>query len=148
MQNQFLQLLVLGIITASALCGQTATGRIAGTVTDATGAVIPNVAITARDEKTGQERKVISDNTGNYVVPNLAPSTYTVLAQASGLGPTEISQVPVPVGTERRVNIVLQPAAQAEQINVASGELAVIDTASAAVGANVNAREVATLPLN
>src|SRR5919198_1537041 len=134
MKTRILHILLLGTIGISSIYGQTANGRIVGTVTDPTGAVIPNAAITARDHKTGQERKVLSNETGNYMIPNLAPSTYTVIGQGSGLGPTEITKVPLPVGTERRVNLVLQPAAQAEQINVASGELAVIDTASAAVG--------------
>src|SRR5437868_3265054 len=127
---------------------QTATGRIVGTITDPSGAVIPNAAITAVDEKTGQGRKVAADTIGYYVVSNLAPSTYKISAQGSGLGPTELTGIPLSVGQERRVNVVLQPSSQATQITVSGGELASIDTASAAVGTNVNAREVATLPLN
>jgi hypothetical protein len=128
--------------------GQTATGRIVGTVADSSGAVIPDAMVTIVDEKTGLERRTNADAAGNYTVTNLAPGTYKVIGKGSGLGPTEVTQVPLPVGTERRVNLTLQPTAQAEQITVAAGELAVIDTASAAVGTNVNAREVATLPLN
>src|SRR5262249_14690834 len=79
---------------------------------------------------------------------NLAPSTYKLTAKGSGLGPTEISGVPLAVGTERHVNIVVAPPTQTTEITVASGELAQVDTSSAAVGTNVNAREVATLPLN
>src|SRR5689334_23030409 len=108
MKTRFLPILVLGGLAASFVYGQTATARIVGTVIDSTGAVIPNAAITARDEKTGQERKVVSDETGNYMIPNLAPSTYTVIGRSSGLSTAEITQIPLPVGTERRINIVLQ----------------------------------------
>src|SRR5690348_16833744 len=92
--------------------GQTASGRIVGVVKDATGAVVPNANITVLDEKTGQERKVTADTTGYYVVSNLAPSNYKIIAKGSGLGPAEISGVPLPVGTERHVDVVVQPASQ------------------------------------
>jgi len=78
---------------------QTATGRIVGTVTDASGAVIPDATITAVDEKTGQERKVTADTSGYYVASNLAPSSYKITAKGSGLGPTEIAGIPLAVGT-------------------------------------------------
>jgi hypothetical protein len=144
----FIVTLSLWALTAPIAYSQTATGRLVGVVTDSTGAVIPNAEITITDEKTGQERKLTADVAGYYVAPNLAPSNYKVSARGSGLGPTEVSGVPLPVGTERRVNIVLQPASQTTEITVASGELASVDMASAAVGTNVNAREVAQLPLN
>jgi hypothetical protein len=91
--------------------GQTATGRIVGTVADGTGAVVPNAAISVVDEKTGQERKVNADNSGYYIVSNLAPSTYKVTARGSGLGPTQFDAIPLSVGQERTLNIVVQPAA-------------------------------------
>ena len=46
------------------------------------------------------------------------------------------------------MNVVLNPAAVTTEINVSGGELVVVDTSSARIGANVNEREVATLPLN
>jgi len=128
--------------------GQTASGRVTGTVTDPSGAVIPNATLLAVDEKTGLERRVAADAAGYYVISNLAPSTYRISARGSGLGPTELSGIPVSVGQERQVNIVLQPSSQASQVTVSGGDLAVVDTSSAAIGSNVSSREVATLPLN
>src|SRR5215813_1476275 len=139
---------LLGAMVLRLAFGQIDAARIVGTVADPSGAVIPNAAIVVKDEKTGQERKVVADERGLYVVPNLAPSTYTVTAQGNGLGPQEYSQIPVSVGQERTLNIVLQPATVSTEVNVSGGELTVIDTSSAAIGANVNSREVATLPLN
>jgi hypothetical protein len=131
-----------------ALYSQTATGRIVGVIKDGTGAVVPDAAVTVVDEKTGQERKVAADTAGYYVVSNLAPSSYKIVAKGNGLGPAEISGVPLPVGTERHVDVVVQPASQNTEITVAAGDLAQVDTASAAIGTNVNAREVAGMPLN
>src|SRR4051812_4378682 len=86
------------VLMTPMIYGQTATGRIVGTVADSSGAVIPNAAITAIDERTGQERKVTADTIGYYVVSNLAPSTYNITAQGSGLGPTELTGIPLGVG--------------------------------------------------
>ena len=106
----------LGALMTPIVYSQTATGRIVGTVTDPTGAVIPNATITVVDEKTGQERKGTADTIGYYVISNLAPSTYKITAQGSGLGPTELTGIPLSVGQERHVNIILQPSSQATEI--------------------------------
>src|ERR1051326_6470385 len=87
---------------------QTATGRFVGTIKDTSGAVIPNAEITVSDEQTAQERKITADATVYYVRPNLGPSTYKIRARGAGLGPSEVAGIPLPVGTERHVDIVVQ----------------------------------------
>jgi len=69
-------------------------------------------------------------------------------AKSDGLGPAEYSQVHLSVGQERTLNIVLRPATVSTEVTISGGELTTIDTSSAAIGTNVNAREVGTLPLN
>src|SRR5207253_9895867 len=64
------------------------------------------------------------------------------------LGPNECSKIHLSVGQERTVNIVLHLASVTTEVTVSGGELSVVDTSSASIGANVNAREVAQLPLN
>src|SRR5579871_942086 len=122
--------------------------RIAGIVSDSTGAVIPGATVTARDTNTGGERKVTADNAGYYVIANLTPDDYVITGQGKDLGPNEFPGVHLNVGQERTFNLILQPASVATQITVAEQGLSVVDTSSAAIGANVNAREVGTLPLN
>src|SRR5215469_910346 len=148
MRLQVLHFALVGVLLAPFLHAQNVETRIVGGVTDPSGAVIPNAVISATDAKTGQERKAVADERGFYVISNLAPSTYTVKAQGNGLGPTEYSEIHVSVGQERTLNVVLQPASVATEVTVSGGELTVVDTSSAAIGANVNAREVGTLPLN
>jgi hypothetical protein len=130
------------------LQAQSDIARIVGTITDQSGAIIPGAAVTIKDEKTSQERKVSSDATGHYVAPNLPPSLYSVRAESIGLSPAQYTGLPLSVGQERVLNIVLQPSTVATEINVSGGEMTIIDMSSAAVGANVNSREVAQLPLN
>jgi len=136
------------ILLIQKLAGQTDRGLITGTVTDASGAAIPGATIAVKSEKTGDERKVISNGAGYYSVTNLSPASYSIEAKAPALGPTQYTNIRLTVGQERVLNIILQPAAISQQVNVSSGELTAIDTSSARIGANINEREVANLPLN
>ena len=154
MQSKFginlatLRMSLMGVLLLPLAFGQNDAGRIAGMVTDASGASVPGTSITVTNEKTGQERKVASDAAGAYVILNLTPSSYKITAQGNGFGLWQTSAVPLSVGQERVINIVLQPAAVTTEVNVSGGELTLVDTSSAAIGTNVNSREVATLPLN
>lgn len=122
--------------------------RIVGTVVDSTGAIIPEATIKASDTRTGAEREVQSDDKGFYVLTNLAPSVYNLTASRAQFADGRYNEINLSVGQERTVNIVLQPATVTSEITVSAGELTTIDTSSAAIGATVNAREVATLPIN
>jgi hypothetical protein len=123
-------------------------GRIVGTVADTTGAVIPNATITVKNDRTGEERTANTNSQGYYVVLQLPAAVYTITGKSAGLGPQEYREIHIAVGQERTVNIVLQPESLATEVNVSSGELAVVDTSSARIGANISEREVAQLPLN
>src|SRR5262249_48346978 len=127
-----------------AISAQTLTG----TVTDSSGAAIPGATITIKSEKTAEERTAKSNDSGIYTVTNLAAASYTITGQAPNLGPSQYTNVPVIAGQERVVNLVLQPATVTQEVNVSAGDLTTIDTSSASVGANINEREVSSLPLN
>jgi len=60
------------------------TGRIAGTIKDAKGAVIAEAEVTVASRATGEERTVIADTTGDYAVLLLTPGHYRVTIKASG----------------------------------------------------------------
>ena len=147
-KTRIVYVLIVALGLSFAAWAQSDKGRIAGMVADSTGAIIPGAEITLRNEKTGVERKLKANEQGTYVVNNLAPAPYTVIAQAAGLGPTTYANITLTVGQERTLNLILQPSTMAQEINVSGGELVVIDTSSARMGANVNEREVASMPLN
>src|SRR5690348_2574516 len=69
------------------------TGRIAGTVKDQNGAVIVGTEVTISSKTTGEERKVTSDNEGNYSAPLLTPGKYRVRLTAKGFNPANIDSV-------------------------------------------------------
>src|SRR5947209_8360163 len=112
------RLATIGILSVPLALCQTDAGRIVGTVTDPSGAVVPGAAITVSNEKTGQERKATSDSSGQYIVPNLAPSTYKITADAKGFGQWQAAGVPLSVGQERSLPIVVQPASIATEVSV------------------------------
>jgi len=136
------------VLTTPFLTPQSDTGRLAGSVTDATGAVVPKASVTITNERTGQVRKVATGDDGNYLITQLGPSTYTVKGEAAGMAAAEYTGVILQVGQERRLNIDMQPASVSTEIKVSAGDLAVVETSSAVIGTNVSAREVAELPIN
>src|ERR1051326_6699583 len=146
MLTRILRFTLVGALAAPLVYGQTDSGRIVGTITDASGAVVPNASVTVVNEKTGQERKITGDSTGTFMLPNLPVATYKLTASANGFAAWETTGLPLSVGQERSVKIVLQPASVSSSVTVASGELSVLETSSAAVSANINSREVAQLP--
>jgi len=148
MLSNILCLMGLGGLVVPATYGQSDTGRLKGTVTDATNAIIPNATVTLKNEKTGKIRKTTVSEQGTYAVTQLEPASYTVTAEATGMAPAETAGVTLQVGQERTLNIVVQPASVASEVTVSGGDLTALETSSAAIGGNVSAREVAELPIN
>ncbi|MEQ1945710.1 MAG: carboxypeptidase regulatory-like domain-containing protein [Bryobacteraceae bacterium] len=140
--------LLLSLVLLGCAAWAQDSARLVGTVTDPTGAVIPKATISVVNEKTGVKREVSADDKGYYFITNLSASVYSVAGNSTNLGPTEVKDVNLAVGQERTLNLILQPASVATEVTVSGGELTQVDTSSAAVGANVNSREVGTLPLN
>ena len=139
--------LCCSLLTSVALA-QTSVARITGTVTDPSGAVVAGAKVTAKNEKTSEERTASSRENGQYIITQLQPAVYTVTVSLAGFANAEFKSLTLQVGQERVLNAVLQPAGVTTEVIVSGGELAQVDTSSARVGANVSEREVAQLPLN
>src|ERR1700730_9865279 len=99
---------VLSSITA--LAQSQTTGRIAGTARDQKGAVIVGAEVTVSSRTTGDERKVITDATGNYAVPLLPPGTYRVKVTAHGFNSVLFDTVRVFITETTPVNTDLTVA--------------------------------------
>ena len=124
---------------------QSGQARIVGTVTDSSGAVLPKASVTVTDQKTGAKREASPDDKGFYAITNLTPSTYTVTATAANFANAEVRDYTLSAGQERNLNLSLQPGSVTTEVSVVSGALSEVETSSAAIGANVNSREVGTL---
>ncbi|MBZ5611572.1 MAG: TonB-dependent receptor [Acidobacteriia bacterium] len=123
------------------------TASVTGSVTDATGAVVPNATVTVRNQNTGEERVTQTDSAGVYVVPSLPVGTYRVEIKASGMQTTVASDIPVQVGVRIRQDFSLKVASTSETIEI-RGTAPVIEGTSVSVGSVVNQATVQEIPLN
>ncbi|MEZ5355615.1 MAG: TonB-dependent receptor [Bryobacteraceae bacterium] len=140
--------LSVAALCALSLFAQSEQGRLNGIVMDSSGAVIPGASITAKNLKTGIARSAAANDSGQFVILNLAAAQYAVTVTAEGMATREYKEVPLAVGETRALNVTLEPEGVVQQIDVSAGALAEIDTSSARIGVNVSEREVAQLPLN
>jgi hypothetical protein len=137
------------VLASPFIFAQTDTGRIAGVVRDPAGAVVSGANVTAKNERTGEERNVTTDAEGVYQIPALKASTYTVTVNAKDFAANAFTHVQLNVGQEQKLDVALSTGGLTEDVTVFAGASeAAIDTGSARMGATVNEREVVGLPLN
>lgn len=122
-------------------------GRIGGIVTDANGAIVQGASVVVKNERTGEERTATSIESGSYIVSGLRPSLYLVTASAQSLT-VRVTNVQVLAGQELNLDLKLQTTGVEEKVDIVAAADTGIDTGSAAMGVNVNPREVQALPLN
>jgi hypothetical protein len=132
---------------AQSLTAQTAsTGAIKGTVTDSSGAVVPNATIDATNNGTGLTRTVTSATDGSYIVPVLPLGTYRLKVEASGFKPEEIPSITVNVSETAVFNPILQVGGQTQEITVRA-EAEALQTTNATMGTVVASDTATALPL-
>src|SRR5215213_5187823 len=142
-----LLLAVLMFANVSLLHAQTDQGRIGGVVTDANEAVVPGASVVVKNERTGEERTATTTESGSYTISALKPSIYTVSASAQNLT-VRVTNVQLLVGQELNLALTLQATGVEEKVDIIAAADTGLDTGSAAMGVNVNPREVQALPLN
>ena len=136
------------IATAPFLSAQTAgTGALTGTVSDSSGAVIPNATVTATSVDTGQSRTAMTASDGAYTISLLPPGKYRVRFGASGFKPVEIPSATINVTETAVLDRTLEVGAQTQAVTV-EGEVEAIQTASSALGTVVGTTAITALPLN
>ncbi|HEY2866395.1 MAG TPA: TonB-dependent receptor [Pyrinomonadaceae bacterium] len=146
--RSILAMLFLTFLLSLAAFGQSDKGQISGLVTDANGAVVPGAAVTVTNQKTGQLRIVTTNEDGAFTAANLAPSTYTIEVNANNFSTVKKTDIDVLVGQQMNLEFKLPAQGVSATVDVVSGDEVVVNTASAALSANVNTREVEELPLN
>src|SRR5579864_8358484 len=135
------------LLCAVALFAQGNFGRIQGTVTDQTGAVLPGATVSITDTQRGLARTLNTDAAGEYNAPNLIPGTYTVRVEAKGFKALDRQNVVLEVGKEVRVDLTPQPGEQTQTVTVTEA-IPLVDTASSTLGGTLGNAEINDLPLN
>jgi hypothetical protein len=113
----------LVLVFAAQALAQEAT--IVGTVTDPTGAAVPNVTITVTSIDTGLARTLTSSSDGQFVAPDLRIGRYTVRAAASGFKIAEQKDVVLQINDRTRIDFKLTVGSAQEQVTVEAVAIAV-----------------------
>ncbi|MGC2163471.1 MAG: TonB-dependent receptor, partial [Silvibacterium sp.] len=125
---------------------QATTGSITGQVTDSTGAVIPNVAVTAVEVNKGVEFRGRTNAVGEYTILNVTPGMYKVTASASGFETGVALNANVEIDQKLLLNFSLKPGASSTTVVVTSAP-SMLQTQSSETGAVMETEDILDLPL-
>jgi len=131
--------------TVSLLAQSTAT--LSGTVTDPSGAVVPNAAVSIVSLGTGVERSTVSDGAGYFTAPSLQPGDYSVTVNAAGFARYVVQKVTLEVDGRVTLNAKLSVGSVGETVQV-EGAPPAIETQTMTVGQVIDQKTVQEIPLN
>ena len=146
-RNLLLLVCLFPTVPAGLLHGQTAASDIAGTVRDATGAILPGVRVTVTNQATGQQRQLTTDSNGNFLAAALPAGEYIVKAELPDFK-TEIRPgVLLQVGRQAKVDFVLDVGSISEEVTVEESATP-LQSSNAEVSEVIDNARVNSLPLN
>ena len=147
MKKIFATGLLLSVVLSAHAFGQTINATLGGTVSDASGALIPGVMITATNSGTGIVTTALTNEAGAYQFASLQSGTYRVSAELPGFQTQTYNEVALGLSQQLRLNFTLQvgTVSQAIEVTVASDTL--LATTSASVGAVLPEYQITELPL-
>src|SRR4029079_6566722 len=140
-----LAILCFSVITALA---QDPFGSIAGTVTDAQGAVVQNATVTVRNLATNASRTGMTNNDGQYRVLQLQPGVYEVKASATNFKQSVLGNIQVQVGQIASADLSLQVGDVGEVVTVNPTTEAQIERSDNTGSRVINTQQIESLPLN
>ena len=117
-----------------------------GTVTDSTGGVLPGVVVRAVNEASGNSFEAVTDATGAFRIP-LRVGVYEVTTVLAGFATTTRRGLELLVGQQVVVTLQLSPSTIQESVTV-TAEAPLIETTASSMGANIDPRQMAELPVN
>ncbi|MFL6285191.1 MAG: carboxypeptidase regulatory-like domain-containing protein [Pyrinomonadaceae bacterium] len=135
------------LLATTAAYAQSDRGSITGTVTDPTGAVVPNAKITATSLDTAEVREVTSSGEGSYTLPELRAGRWRVSVEAQGFKSVTVEDYKVAVQVTHSLDFKLEIGAVADVVTVTAEQQFAIQTDTPVRQTNVNERQVKELPL-
>jgi outer membrane receptor protein involved in Fe transport len=142
----------ISLVLISVLClaglalAQTDTARLIGTITDSTGAVIPNAAVTVTDTGTGRTITVQTSDSGEYTLNALPVGKYHIEVKQANFK-TATADFTLEVSQVLEISLRLEAGAASTTVDV-TGEVPLVDTATSTTGEVIQGRQVTELPLN
>ena len=122
------------------------TASLTGTVSDPTGAVIPNAVVTVTNTQTGAKRTDTADAKGRYTMPQLPPGAYSLTAQATGFTDVTIAPIQLQVNTPATVNVTFEKVGSTSTTVQVEGSAAQLNTVDASLGNVITSQAIVELP--
>ena len=141
----FCMLLLMSLLPAP-LWSQ-AVGTIEGTVTDSSGAVIPQAKVTAIRDATQVAQSTFTGSAGTFAIPHLDVGTYTVKVEVAGFAPQSITGITLDVSQQRNLDFKLSAAGVVQTVGVTAAP-PLINTTNGSLAGLVSQQQVESLPLN
>jgi hypothetical protein len=133
-------------ISATGVYAQVDLGQLSGTVTDSTGAVLPNASVHIHSDATGLDRTMMTDGAGSYIFGSIPNGTYTETITSTGFE-TFNTKVVVNVGGKATIDAKLQTGTSSTVIEVAAtDEASQVNTTSSEISTVITPRQVMDLP--
>jgi hypothetical protein len=139
--------LVAWIVGAPKAQAQVLYGSVVGEVTDSSGAVIPNAAVTLKSKETGVSRNATSDGGGRYSFVNVTPGRYTINVVATGFRTFAETDFDVSPNTVARVDPKMEVGQITEQVTV-QGEAIALQTDKADTHSEIDTKAITSLPIS
>ena len=138
---------LLTCLFASTALGQATRGSLSGSVSDPSGAIVPGATVTLKNNSTGTERQVTTDDQGTFVFSSVEPGEYLVTVEAAGFKRAVATNVDVAVSKQSQVTITLELGSVNETVTVTSATQDVINTTSPTLTNIIDTRQIRDLPL-
>src|SRR5262245_32117389 len=139
--------LAITLLHDAPLHAQVTGATLSGTVTDASGAVIPGVMVSIKNRATAIVRNVTTDEAGFYSAPNLQAGNYDVTAAQPGFSTVVQSNIALTVGAEQQLNISMKVGESAQLVEVTEAA-PLVQVTSSIISGVVESTTVRELPLN
>lgn len=140
--------IALSLLAMVPAYSQDITGAFTGTVTDSTGAAVPNATVTVTNVTTGVT--VFTGNTdeqGLYLAPSLPAGVYNLSFEAASFKKTDVSGVTLQVNQRARIDATLEPGSISETVTVVGESLGQLETETSSQGTTITSSQIDNLPL-
>jgi Carboxypeptidase regulatory-like domain/TonB-dependent Receptor Plug Domain len=134
-------------LTGTSLLAQVTTATISGTVSDSSGASVPDAVVQVKNTGTGITQSTNTDGQGRFTVPSLAVGEYQVTASKAGFQTVVRDRITLTVGGSVVVDFSM-PVGQSQQTVTVEGQVSQVETTSSAVSNLVDQKQIADIPLN
>jgi outer membrane receptor protein involved in Fe transport len=138
--------LITLLLSAVLLLGQSEQTSITGTVTDASGAIVPQANVTIRNVATNITTHATSNSVGLYFIQSLPPGTYELTIEKSGFQKERVQNIPLTTGLAATQNVALQVGSMSQSVQV-SATAVQLEAQTSDLNAVITSRPVAELPV-